>query len=36
VLFGVWRSAGRPEVSERLRLVARGVIVAWSGFLTLV
>jgi hypothetical protein len=36
VLVGVWRSAGRPEVSERLRLIARGVIVAWSGFLTLI
>jgi hypothetical protein len=36
VLVAVWRSAGRPEVSEPLRLVARGVIVAWSGFLTLI
>ncbi|MCU0893820.1 MAG: hypothetical protein MUD06_05755 [Rhodospirillales bacterium] len=36
VLVAVWRSAGRPEVSERLRLVARAVIVVWSGFLTLV
>lgn len=36
VLVGVWRSAGRPEVSQRLRVVARSVIVVWSTFLTFV
>lgn len=36
VLVGVWRSAARPEVSQRLRLAARSVIVVWSAFLTFV
>lgn len=34
VLVAVWRSAGRPDVSKRLRLVARSVIAVWSAFLT--
>jgi hypothetical protein len=36
VLVAVWRSAGREDVSPRLRLVARSVIVVWSAFLTLI
>jgi hypothetical protein len=36
VLVAVWRSAGREDVSARVRLVARSVIVVWSAFLTLI
>ncbi|MGZ8997069.1 MAG: hypothetical protein ACXW3P_11380 [Rhodospirillales bacterium] len=35
-LVAVWRSAGRPEVPQGMRVVARSVIVAWSAFLTIV
>jgi hypothetical protein len=35
VLVGVWRSAGRPEVSPQLRLLARTVILGWTGGMTI-
>lgn len=36
VLVAVWRSAGRPEVPQSLRLAARSAIVVWSAILTVV
>jgi hypothetical protein len=35
VLVGVWRSAGRPEVSRAAANLARSVILAWVVVLSL-